>query len=276
MSRPTGTAALSLLSLCLALGTPSVLSAQVQNTITLGTAGQFGVLGASTVTNTGATTITGDLGVFPGTAITGLGSITVNGTVHQTDAVAQQAQSDASTAYTALAALPHTTVLTGMDLGGLTLTPGVYFFASSAQLTGNLFLDFLGNPDALFVFQIGSTLTTASGSTVSEINGGQGANVFFQVGSSATLGTTTSFMGTILADQSITLNTGASIACGRAVALNGAVTMDNNVISNRCSSEVVTTPEPSTLALLVLPLALVGFIRRQSRRREMPSAAMAA
>jgi type VI secretion system secreted protein VgrG len=265
-----------MLALCLALGAPGVLSAQAQNTITLGTAGQFGVLGASTVTNTGATTITGDLGVFPGTAITGLGSITLNGTVHQTDAVAQQAQSDAATAYTALAALPATSVLTGTDLGGLTLTPGVYFFASSAQLTGNLFLDFLGNPDARFVFQIGSTLTTASGSTVSEINGGQGANVFFQVGSSATLGTSTAFMGTILADQSITLNTGASIACGRAIALNGAVTMDNNVISNRCSSAVVATPEPSTLALLVLPLALVGFIRRQSQRRAMPSVAMAA
>lgn len=225
----------------------------------LGTAQSFSVLAGSTVTNTGPTVISGDLGVWPGTAVTGFGPGVFGGTLHVNDAVAQQAQSDVTSAYNMLAGWAPTQDLTGQNLGGLTLTPGVYFFSSSAFLTGTLTLDAQGDPDAQFVFQIGSTLITAPSSSVASTNNADGCNVYWQVGSSATLDTDTAFTGNILALASITLNTRASIMDGRALARNGAVTMDTNVITTEC------IPLPSTMAMGFVGLGFVGAVRPRRR-----------
>ena len=197
----------------------------------LGTADDFGVLGATTVTNTGPTVVNGDVGLSPGTAVTGFPPGVVNGTIHAADAVAAQAQSDLTDAYNVAAGRPCDALLTGQDLGGMTLTHGVYCFSSSAGLTGTLTLDGQGDPNAVFIFQIGSTLTTASGSRVNFINGAQSCLAVWQVGSSATLGTTTAFSGSILALTSITATTGATVD-GRLLARNGAVTLDSNVVTS--------------------------------------------
>jgi hypothetical protein len=211
---------LSMGSLAWAQSAPPLASAQT-----------FAVLGASTVTNTGPTIVTGDLGVSPGTAVTGFPPGTVTGgIIHAGDATALAAQADAHTAYAALVAEPCGTNLTGQVLGtspgAVTLSPGVYCFNSSAQLTGTLTL----NGSGVYVFQMGSTLTTASNSSVVLANGATGGNVFWQVGSSATLGTNTVFAGSILALISDTVTTGTSV-CGRVFALTGAVTQDSNAIT---------------------------------------------
>lgn len=237
------------------------------DTINLGTAGSYAVLAGSTATNTGPTNVFGDLGLWPGTSITGFPPGIVHGTIHDSDAAAMQAQSDLTSAYGVAAGLPCGTTLTGTGLGGLTLTPGVYCFASSAQLTGTLTLNAEGDPNAFFLFQMGSTLTTASSSDVDVINGGKDANLFWQVGSSATLGTDTAFAGNILALTSITLDTRASIECGRALARNGAVTMDTNVVSidSGCESGGGKAPEPGTLSLLSLGSCVIAFLRSKRR-----------
>jgi hypothetical protein len=197
----------------------------------LGTAKSYAVLGGSTVTNTNATTLTGDLGVSPGLAITGFPpGIVMGGTTHAGDAASLQAQTDVTAAYGTLAGEACGVDLTGKDLGGLTLTPGVYCFSSSAQLTGDLVLDAGGKADAVFVFKTVSTLTTASNASVHVINGGGECGVFWQIGSSATLGTGTTFAGSILALTSITLDSGAKVS-GRVLARNGAVTLDQNTVS---------------------------------------------
>lgn len=210
-----------------------IISSPASAQVPLGTAQNFAALGGSTVTNTGASVVNGDVGVSPGSSVTGFFPPgIVIGTIHAANSVAAQAQSDLTIAYNAAAGLPCGTDLTGQDLGGLILTPGVYCFNTSAQLTGTLTLNHQGNPNAFFLFKIGSTLTTASSSTVVLTNAGGTTcpnNVFFQVGSSATLGTGTTFAGNILALTSITLNTGTTLN-GRALARNGAVTLDTNSI----------------------------------------------
>jgi type VI secretion system secreted protein VgrG len=252
-----------LLFSCLLL--PSLALSAYAGSVNLGTAGSYSVLAGTTVTNTGSSVLAGDLGVSPGCALTGFPPGSVGGTINACNAASGLAQHDLTTAYNQAMGLTPTATLTGKDLGGMVLTPGVYFFSSSAQLTGTLTLNNLGNPNALFVFQIGSTLTTASNSSVVFSSSLADPNVFWQVGSSATLGTTTSFEGNILALTSITLNNGATIGCGSALAINGAVTLNNNVIGGGCGAHS-TVPEPSTMGLMGTGLAMLfGAVRRRMR-----------
>jgi len=242
---------LTLLTAITLVLSPVVGSAQVAPT--LGTARTFGVLAGSTVTNTGPTVVTGDLGVSPGTAVVGFPpGLVVGGAIHAADAVALQAQTDLVTAYNNLAGQAcNTTFSVPTDLGGQTLLPGVYCFASSLAITGTLTLDGLGNPNSVFIFQVGSTLITASNSSIVLVNGASQCSDYFQVGSSATLGTDTRFTGNILALASITVQTGTTVA-GRVLARNGAVTLDSNTISP-ASCSVTNSPVPPTLGKAFSP-----------------------
>lgn len=227
-------------------------------TVNLGTADSFAVLAGSGITNTGATTITGDVGSFPTTTQTGFGSVTLNGANHFGDAVTQGAKTALVAAYLNAAGQASTSTIVA-DLGGQTLMPGVYSSASSIGLTGTLTLNGGGDPNAVFIFQAGSTLTTASGSTVSLINGAQSCNVFWQITSSATLGTNSSFVGSILALESITATTGASID-GRVLARNGAVTLDVDSINKPICAAAVVPPTPTTPTPPPTVLPITGIL----------------
>jgi hypothetical protein len=208
---------------------PSGNVAAAESTVGLGAANSFAVVGGSTVTNAGPSTISGDLGVSPGSEVTGFPpGVVNNGVIHAADAEAGQAQAAVVTAYNDAAGRATTATITA-DLGGQTLVTGVYT-GGSLGLTGTLTLDAQGDPNAVFIFQASSTLLVAGSSQVSLINGTQACNVFWQVGSSATIGTGATFAGTVIALTSISAQTGASVS-GRLLARNGAVTLDTNTIT---------------------------------------------
>jgi type VI secretion system secreted protein VgrG len=259
-------------------------AAQASTAPSLGSARDFAILGGSTVTNTGATTIQGDLGLWPGTSVTGSSDFVLQGVLHISDTIAQDAQMAAAATYSDLANRMPTVNLSGMDLGTLgPLHSGVYHFDSSAQLTGTLTLDAQNDPNAVFIFQIGSSFTSATGSAVNVLNAGSNTGIFWQVGSSAVLGTSTRFAGNILANQSITFDTSAQILGGRALALNAAVTLDHNNIYSTCgagvcddygshgySGGVSAVPEPSTSFMFgfgLLALMAAGFRARAMKTR---------
>jgi hypothetical protein len=219
----------SALIVCLALAG----SSQAATSVGLGAANSFAVLAGTGVTNTGPSVINGDLGTSPTPAVTGFGGApngTVNGATHQADALAGQAQADLTTAYNDAAGQgPVKTLAT--ELGGQTLTPGVYNSQSGTfGITGTLTLNGQGNPDAVFIFKTASTLISASASRVSMINGAQPCHLFWKVGSSATLGTGSAFAGNILALESISLNSGVTVL-GRLLARNASVTLINDTVT---------------------------------------------
>jgi hypothetical protein len=238
------------IALAATLAFAAVPVAAQASAVNLGTVSPFVVLGGSTVTNEGTSVLNGDLGLAPGTSLTGFNEAVVNGVTHANDAVAAQGQSDLTTAYNVAAGqpVPPGNDLTGTDLGNLKLTAGAYGFSTSAQLTGQLTLDAQGDPNAQFVFVVGSTLTTASASSVVLVNGASPCNVYWKVGSSATLGSTTTFAGNLMALTSISANNGVNVV-GRLLAREGAVTLIDDALSTpNCATGSTPTPTPTPTA----------------------------
>jgi LPXTG-motif cell wall-anchored protein len=278
--KPRSSRLIMLALLLVAMAIP-VVSYAAQATVNLGTTSNFAVLAGTTITNTGSTIINGstggDVGLYPGTDFPGQADVTLSGAVHLTDDVAKAAQKDLVAAYDdAAGRTPVTRIPT--ELGGTTLTPGVYDSASGTfQITGTLTLDAKGDPDGVFIFLMDSTLITASDSVVNPINSARFCRIFWKVGSSATLGTNSNFVGHIFALTSIAAQNGATIQ-GQLLARNGAVTLDNNTITNGlCATaqpstvdggELPTTATPWYSILLIgVGLVIAGAVLWSVRRR---------
>ncbi|MGD0014460.1 MAG: ice-binding family protein [Bryobacteraceae bacterium] len=237
---------------------------EAQSAVPLGTAGNFVVLAGSGISNTGNSVLTGDLGLSPGSAVSGFPPGIVIGTQHVDDAGAVQAKADLVVAYNNAAGRTGATILPG-DIGGQTYGPGVYHTngGDSLGITGTLHLSGAG----VYIFQIGSTLDTAAGNSVVSLeSGATAANVFWQVGSSATLGTNTTFNGTILALTSITATTGASVS-GRLLARNGAVTLDDNALTLSAGGGPFPPPVPAPSSVILVAIGLACAALYQGRER---------
>lgn len=271
---------LPILLLVVMMAVPTICKA-AQATIRPGTTSNFAILAGSTITNTGTTIINGsggvDIGLYPGTSFTGDTSISMGGAVHLKDDVAITAKTDLVTAYDDAAGILSVTRIP-TELGNTTLKQGVYDSASGTfKITGTLILDAEGDPNAVFIFKTASTIVTATGSDIKLINGASSCRVFWKIGSSATLGTDSNFVGRIFALQSITATTGAKIQ-GQLLARNGAVTLDTNVITNQlCETtpilvtitggQLPNTSTPLYMMLVIgVGLTLIGIIGLKNKK----------